>query len=241
MRIVSNLFSSYRLSRGAEKKNLPRLMKKARSEQLLLQTYVKAPTPTDETQSTNVDVVSAHILGMLDPTKLHEYSPRNVAGDGNCMYRAISLGIFNTEDHHLYLRLATAIEIIFHRQSYDVQAREYSGELRDPCIIVSEYWALLSLACTQGDFSEMMHIYACSAILGKAFQSYYPLHSSLTSSFTRYITGRGVTRDTGPDVTCLMWTQSTQLADCTSFFPNHFCLLVRQKNNANVAHGTPVY
>ena len=130
-------------SRAAEKKNLPRLMKKARSEQLLLQTYVKAPTPTYETQSTKVDVLSAHIL---DPTTLHEYSPRNVAGDGDCMYRAISLGTFDTEDYHLYLRLATAIEIIVHRQSYDVQAREYSGEIRDPCIIVSEYWALLSLA-----------------------------------------------------------------------------------------------
>ena len=65
MCIVSNLFSSYRLSRAAEKKNLPRLMKKARSEQLLLQTYVKAPTPTDGTQSSNVEVVSAHILGAV--------------------------------------------------------------------------------------------------------------------------------------------------------------------------------
>ena len=146
MRIVSNLFSSYRLSRAAEKKNLPRLMKMAHSEQLLLQTYVKAPTPTNETQSTNLDVLSAHILGMLDPSKLHECSPRNVAGGGDCMYRAISLGTFDTEDCHLYLRLATAIEISFHRQSYDVQAREYSGEIRDPCNIVSEHRALLSLA-----------------------------------------------------------------------------------------------
>ena len=87
----------------------------------------------------------------------------------------------------------------------------------------------------------MMHMYACSAVLGKAFQSYYTLHSSLTSSFSRYITGRGVARDAGPDVTCFMWTQSMQLADCRSFFPNHFCLLVRQKNDVNVAHGTPVY
>ena len=98
-----------------------------------------------------------------------------------------------------------------------------------------------SVPCTQGGFSEMMHMYACSAVLGKAFQSYYPLHSSLTSSFSIYITGRGVARDAGPDVTCLMWTQSTQLADCTSFFSNHICLLGRQKNTAYVAHGTPVY
>ncbi|KAI0216430.1 hypothetical protein LSAT2_031542, partial [Lamellibrachia satsuma] len=47
---------------------------------------------------------------MLDLTKLHEYSTQNIVGDGNCMYCAISLDTFDTQYHHLYLRLATAIE-----------------------------------------------------------------------------------------------------------------------------------
>ena len=45
-----------RLSRAAEKKNLPHLMWKARSEQLLLQTYVKAPTPTDVREGADPDI-----------------------------------------------------------------------------------------------------------------------------------------------------------------------------------------
>ncbi|KAI0239507.1 hypothetical protein LSAT2_009767, partial [Lamellibrachia satsuma] len=145
--------------------------------------------------------------------KLHEYSPLYVIGDGNCMYSTISLGIFDPEEQHLHM--ATTIEIILHCQSYDVQARDYSGEIHDPCII-SEYWVLLSFTCTLGSFSEMTHMYACSAVLGKAFESYYLLCSSVRPSFTRCITGRGVTNEAGTDVTCLMWTQTMQLVDLLS-------------------------
>ena len=46
----------------------------------------------------------------LSPSMHH--IPRSVLGDGNCMYRALSRGLFGTENHHLHVRLLTALEII---------------------------------------------------------------------------------------------------------------------------------
>ena len=38
--------------------------------------------------------------------------PGSVLGDGNCMCRALFRGLFGTENHHLHVRLLTALKII---------------------------------------------------------------------------------------------------------------------------------
>src|SRR6476619_5213234 len=45
------------------------------------------------------DLVSANILQLVHPVLLLTWSPRAVQGDGNCMYRAVSLALFGSEDH----------------------------------------------------------------------------------------------------------------------------------------------
>ena len=63
---------------------------------------------------------------MLSPSMLNDHIPISVLGDGNCMYHALSRGLFGTENHHLHVRLLTALEIIQNRKLYDV-----SGILRE--------------------------------------------------------------------------------------------------------------
>ena len=211
------------------------VVKKARTEQLLLETYVKTPTVTDESSTTvdvDVDAVSTKILQLLDPTKLDKYIPRTVVGDGNCFYRAISLSMYNNEDDHIYARLKTAIELCLHRSHYDVQSPTYTGHINDASIVVSGYWSLLALAITPGGYSELMHIYACSAALDHAIESYYPLQSDVTSSFSRNVTGRDVTTNATTGVTCLMWTSISVPAAKTSFTPNHFSWLQKKTDHA---------
>jgi len=41
----------------------------------------------------------------LDAVHLQQFSPRSVLADGNCMYRAVSLAFYGTEQHHLYASL----------------------------------------------------------------------------------------------------------------------------------------
>ena len=126
----------------------------------------------------------------------------------SCMhfYRAISLGMYDTQEFHQYLRLTTSIELCMNRPFYDVRSANYQGEVFDASVMVSDYWTLLLLVCTPGGFSEMQHIPACNAAVGKQLESYYPLQSTMTQSFSRKITGRGVTTRPHADAVCLMWT-----------------------------------
>ena len=49
---------------------------------------------------------------MFHPALLGNFYPASVVGDGNCMYRAVSRALRGTENHHVLLRLNTALEII---------------------------------------------------------------------------------------------------------------------------------
>ncbi|KAI0214376.1 hypothetical protein LSAT2_000532 [Lamellibrachia satsuma] len=114
---------------------------------------MKSPTPTDGKQSVNVDVVSTH---MLDPTKLLK---RATTGDRNCLYRAVSLNTYDKQERRTYLRLATTIEMIRHRETYDVRASNYSGDIHDPSIVFTDYWTMVLLTSTPGGYSEMTYMY----------------------------------------------------------------------------------
>ena len=62
------------------------------------------------------DSVSVAILWMFQGVMLDAYSPRQVVGDGNCLYGAVSL--YGTESVHMYVRLLTSIELILHPYAY---------------------------------------------------------------------------------------------------------------------------
>jgi hypothetical protein len=56
---------------------------------------------------------------MSQPSVLDLFTPVATTGEGNCLFRAVSLALFGTENRHDYLRLATAIEMTLHIQHYD--------------------------------------------------------------------------------------------------------------------------
>jgi hypothetical protein len=77
-----------------------------------------------------IDVLSTVTLQERCPFLLIEYKPLDVLGDGNCMYRAVSLGLFDSQDHNLQLCLMTALEVILHREVYDQSDIIYCFSLR---------------------------------------------------------------------------------------------------------------
>ena len=82
------------------------------SERLLLRTYdVSLPISTYESTPDLTDTVSVDILQKVQPCILEEFIPLHVEGDGNCLFRAVSKGLYGDEIFHLLLCLFTALEI----------------------------------------------------------------------------------------------------------------------------------
>ena len=126
---------------------------------------------------------------------LEQYAPLSVLGDGNCLYRAISRSLCGNENLHTLIRLKTATEIIINRKYYDTGRRSYVDLINDNRIIVTDYKKLVEDTLKLGSYSEMIHIYAISAVLNVPIRSYYPpqLQPELASdAYTKKVVGRGV-------------------------------------------------
>ena len=54
-----------------------------------------------------------------------QYTKVKVRGDGNCLFRAISLGIYGTEEYHIAIRLGTVNYIADH---WDRHCESIRGE-----------------------------------------------------------------------------------------------------------------
>lgn len=87
------------------------------SERLLLKTYnIKLPDyPTLGTPPGRRDAAATGVLQMLHPILGSDHVPLSVIGDGNCLFRALSRGLYGHENHHQHIRLLTAMEIMSQR------------------------------------------------------------------------------------------------------------------------------
>ena len=148
-----------------------------RSEDLLHRTYnVKPPAPSKDAplQSMLADDVSISILEMFHPVLLKNHLPIVTGGDGSCMYRAVSLGLYGTQDHHILIRLLSVMELVKNPSFYDTLSAQYVDLIQDAAIVVDLYNNLLRSACRHDGWSELMHVYATSAALSTAICSYCP-------------------------------------------------------------------
>lgn len=66
----------------------------------------------------NICNESAKALRHYSPQVAKAFRPLYVEGDGNCLYRAVSLALYDTQNHHEQLRLLTAIEIEMYKSYY---------------------------------------------------------------------------------------------------------------------------
>lgn len=83
------------------------------SVQLLLETYsINLPQKSDILQSEKVDETATGILKLFHPALLQENRPLSIIGDGNCLFRAISMGMFGSQKFYSELRLRTVLEMV---------------------------------------------------------------------------------------------------------------------------------
>ena len=77
--------------------------------------------------------------------------PLQTLGDGNCLYRAVSLALTGSQDYHIILRLMTALELIENRQAYDTR-RKHNDYLKDTQIVTSDYLKLVKDAIIKNSY-----------------------------------------------------------------------------------------
>ena len=199
----------------------------ALSEELLLKSYnVCLPTTSSSLMGAE-DANAKAILESYHPALLKEYKPLSVIGDGNCLDRAISHGLYGTEHHHHSMRLLAAYEIAKNRQFYDTSDPHFVDLIKDQYVVFDSYTNLLTSVSRNGGSNEMLHMFATSAALSCAFQSYCPPvipDHFMSRPFTRKVCGRGVLSSSIPSVT-LMWSRMSLPEHQHDFVPNHIVVL----------------
>ncbi|GFO14978.1 hypothetical protein PoB_004148300 [Plakobranchus ocellatus] len=89
----------------------------ARAEQLMLKTYnIDLPKSVPMSSSASiVDDIPVSILKRYHQVILENHVPIEMCHDGNCLFRAVSKGLRNTEEHYMQIRLLTLLELILNR------------------------------------------------------------------------------------------------------------------------------
>ena len=72
-----------------------------------------------------VDQSSVDLLTDHCPSLLTQFVPANVYGDGNCLYRSVSLAVYGTESEYAHIRLLAAIESVLFSELYDSTSADY--------------------------------------------------------------------------------------------------------------------
>ena len=206
------------------------ILEAANTEEMLLKTYkVELPALLGCAEAPGQeDNVAVEILKQFQPVMLKFSTPRLVYGDGNCLFRTVSLALFGRQRYHYHLRLLAALEIAHYRGYYDESYPNYVNLINDERVICSSYLEVLESACKSGAYSQMLHVYALSAALCEPLRMYYPstgMNDNLAVPFSRQIIGRGVKNHSGTaGVWSIMWSQLHIPSHVFNFQPNHFVL-----------------
>jgi len=89
---------------------------RAESELNLLQFYGIALPAVQSVDADNLPVHTQSVELLQDHSSwlLEQFVPVDVAGDGNCLFRAISMALYGHESIHSQMRLLAAIEVLLH-------------------------------------------------------------------------------------------------------------------------------
>jgi len=127
--------------------NIETMRTQAKAEQLLMSFY-NCTLPAISVPSTDDSVPrhqppSVDLLEVNSPWMLRQYEPVSVAGDGNCLFRAVSYALYSTDKYYMQLRLLCVIEILLSADFYDSASTSFYG----PYAAISGYSYMTTRHC----------------------------------------------------------------------------------------------
>jgi len=180
------------------------------ARQQVIQQCINLPDSSDVPQANSYTVCmsSVALMRRCQPALLQGWTPVDVLGDGNCMFRAVSFALYGTEDHHKTLRLHASLEIVDHRYLYDRDVPGCHPVFRQMEIVAPSFMDLLRDVATLGSACCIGALVALSSVVCKPIYSYYPpLQPTFVSPLTQLIVGRGVSESTRQ--LAVMWTTAS--------------------------------
>ena len=176
----------------------------------------------------NVDFVSKQILILTNPYLLEDFVPKKTVGDGNCLFRAASIAAYNNENWHTDLRQRTFQEIRDNPTWYDKDDSNYCSPFaNDPGIKIGKYAKYLLNTPKDGEWSDINHMLALSAVLKTPIESVFPSTQGNVCPLSRLLIGRNVLiDDDSASIIKIMWTSLTPPEKIEEFIPNHFVPLI---------------
>ncbi|GFO43777.1 hypothetical protein PoB_007028200 [Plakobranchus ocellatus] len=66
-----------------------------------------------------------------------------VCGDGNCLFRAVSKGLRNTEEQYMKIRLPTTLELILNRSHYDYEHEAFVDHFNNDRLVIDRFDTVL--------------------------------------------------------------------------------------------------
>lgn len=208
--------------------DLDDLQQQARIELLAMDGCKVLPDPI----ATHKIKVSAHlasceVLNRYNPAIIEKYTPQNIAGDGNCLYRSVSFALFGTPQFYLQLRLRAAIEVILHPECYDSSnAQCKMTYLHDYRVLTDTHVKTCVAMLSCGVYSDIIHILGLSSVIHYQITMYYPPIGKsdyfAIAPFNQCVRGRGV--NLSDKIIYIMWTTMSYQRENTVI--NHFVPLI---------------
>ena len=199
----------------------------------MLRTVTLPPPSTVDADKLLHCTQAIELLRITQPMMLKTYIPVHVEGDGNCLFRSVSMALYGNESQHLVLRALTAVEIFGNREWYDVAHPHSCYPLRNVCDMWhAEYNDVCRQVTTVDHSCDTIVALAVSAVIGMPIQTFWPpLDGKIgTSPMSQFLVGRDVL-STSKCVT-IMWSTLGDVCDLGQLHIDHFVPLVKKPMSA---------
>ena len=200
-------------------------------------------------------VINVWVIGVADkvatqlipPCAPANHYPEQTYGDGNCLFRAVSIALTGNQDLHIELRVRTFFELCLKKNDYldDQYLKRLTG--LDSCMAklfessfdtssvkpgiskavrISNAYEVDALnTIKSGSYSSMWHLYALSNVIGCPISSLYPMvEASLIDRKYMNVTITPTVQQSTSEVV-ILWTH-TNNTNLKGWSPNHFVPLV---------------
>lgn len=194
--------------------------------------------------SVRTDQIASHLL----PKNLeNEFRPIVCYGDGNCLFRSVSLHVMGNEEHHVEFRVRTIMDLVRHEKLYlneeklkNVSSKEAASNesllhyilctsVDNPQFVNQRNTLREHIMQTtkSGKYASLVHIYALPNVLNRPVQSVYP--DIPNAGVDPHIHNQTIQpwQQSQSDHMTFMWSHLTDAGRTDGpWDPNHFVLLV---------------